>query len=46
MNDCYFAKKDWRQCKDEVSFAEAAEDRLQPNRNTASQAPHRARSEL
>lgn len=19
MNDCYFAKKDWRSCKDEVS---------------------------
>jgi hypothetical protein len=24
MNDCYFTKKDWRQCKDEVSHAETA----------------------
>ena len=20
MNDCYFAKKDWRECKQEVSY--------------------------
>lgn len=26
MNDCYFTKKDWRLCKDEVSHGETAAD--------------------
>jgi hypothetical protein len=36
MNDCYFAKKDWRLCKDEVRHAETACKRTQKPHHTCS----------